>query len=84
MISIFFFGFTLEEAKTLADVPKTSAGGAAIGFRMYETRFGAMTMYSLVHGWGAPFLLGTILHVFIRFSISLFRIFVKSSKRKCL
>lgn len=70
---VFYCGFFLEpvfEAKTL---PNTSASGSALGYRMYETPFGACSIYALLYGWCMPLILALCLHSFFRCYVSAFK-----------
>ena len=79
---IFLFGLFIVEDKTLSSVPNNLAKGASLAFKMYETKFGALVLYSLVNGWCVPFLMGLILHALTRFLSSLFSIAYILFKRK--
>ena len=59
----FYSGFWLEPVFFPKPSPTTSAGGAAIGYRMYETRFGALIIYGVGYGVAMPFIVGACLQL---------------------
>lgn len=80
---IFYCGFGLEPVFEAKPLPQTAATGAAIPYRMYETPFGALSMYTLLYGWGMPLLLGLGIHIVFRWYLSAFRaLYIFLSKKE--
>ncbi|MDX1678536.1 hypothetical protein [Arsukibacterium sp.] len=61
-IFAFYSGLWLEPVFAPKPLPQISAGGAAIGYRMFETPFGALVIYGMALCFFTPVILGTCLH----------------------
>lgn len=72
-VLIFYCGLGLEPVFEAKPLPQTAATGAAIPYRMYETPFGVLSMYSLLYGWGMPLLFGLGIYIVFRWYLSAFR-----------
>jgi len=74
-VSMFYFGLGMEPVYMPKPLPKTSAGGAAIGYRMFETHFGALIIYGMWFGWTLPLLVGTCIQWMGRWYWSALKLF---------
>ncbi len=79
---IFYCGFGLEPAFEAKPLPQTTASGSSLTYRMFETSFGALSMYSLLYGWGMPLFLGLCIHIVFRWYLSAFKEFYIFLSRK--